>query len=70
MSENSLDARAKIGNGCLLIFGLWPYTSAYFFFDFSHFFWGKVCFIRHMLEEGEHSQEAKELVRAIITRLE
>ena len=30
----------------------------------------QVWFIRHMLEEGEHSQEAKEFVRAIITRLE
>ena len=27
-------------------------------------------FIRHMPEEGKHSQEAKELVREIITRLE
>lgn len=26
--------------------------------------------IRHMPEEGEHSQEAKKLVREIITRLE
>jgi len=23
--------------GCLPIFGLWPYTSAYFFFDFPRF---------------------------------
>ena len=30
----------------------------------------QMWFIRHMPEEGKHSQEAKELVREIITRLE
>lgn len=30
----------------------------------------RVWFIRHMSKKGEHSQEAKELVRTIITRLE
>ncbi len=30
----------------------------------------QVWFIRHMPKEGKHSQEAKKLVRAIITRLE
>ena len=30
----------------------------------------QMWFIRHMPEEGEHSQEAKKLVREIITRLE
>lgn len=30
----------------------------------------RVWFLRHMPKKGEHSQEAKELVRVIITRLE
>ena len=30
----------------------------------------QMWFIRHMPEEGEYSQEAKKLVREIITRLE
>ena len=30
----------------------------------------RVWFIRHMPKQGEHSQEARELVREIITRLE